>query len=161
MIEVKKVFISGPMTGLPNLNREAFNDAELSLKAAGFSVFNPAWLNVDSGFSDADIAAIDLAALKRCNYIYQLEGWDKSKGASAEWMVALWCGIKPVNKEWLDWYVGKGMPEAIAESHKARGNKVDQVFIDEFVAEADDKNKSAVMIKISRDLEEARRYKNA
>lgn len=101
---IKKVFISGPMTGLPNLNRDAFNEAEKLLKAAGFSVFNPAWLDLDPGFSDADIAAIDLAALKRCNYIYQLEGWEKSKGASAEWMVAMWCGLKPVNKEWLEWY---------------------------------------------------------
>ena len=105
MVKVKKVFISGPMTGLPNLNREAFNEAEEKLKAAGFSVFNPAWFKFDSGFSDDDIAAIDLAALHRCDYIYQLEGWERSKGASSEWMVAMWADLKPINKEWLEWYV--------------------------------------------------------
>ena len=118
MEEIKKVFISGPMTGLPDNNRKAFEEAEKSLKAAGFSVFNPSWLNFDNGFSDADIAAIDLAALKRCNYIYQLEGWEKSKGASAEWLVANWCGLKSVNREWLEWYVGKDMPDSISEAHE-------------------------------------------
>ncbi len=118
MIEAKKVFISGPMTGYPDFNRPAFMEAETNLKAAGFSVFNPAWLKVDGGFTDQDLMAIDLAALSRCNYIYQLEGWQNSKGASAEWMAAIWSGISTVNKEWLDWYIGKGMPEAIAESKK-------------------------------------------
>ena len=140
MEEIKKVFISGPMTGLPDFNRKAFNDAELALRAAGFSVFNPAWLKFDKGFSNADIAAIDLAALKRCNYIYQLEGWDKSKGASVEWLVAKWCGIQKVNKEWLEWYVGKGMPEDIAKAHEeaknngldlCTGTKVSQTFFDD------------------------------
>ena len=106
-MEIKKVFISGPMTGLPNLNRAAFDEAEQRLRRAGFSVFNPAKLDFDPGWSDCDIAEIDLAALKRCNYIYQLDGWEKSKGASAEWLVAKWCGIKTVNKDWLDWFTGR------------------------------------------------------
>lgn len=118
MIDINKVFISGPMTGLPDLNKPAFDEAEQKLRAAGFSVFNPASLNFDKGWSDGDIAAIDLVALQRCNYIYQLPGWDKSKGASAEWLVAQWSGIQAVNEEWLEWYVGKGMPDDIAKCHK-------------------------------------------
>lgn len=106
MVETKKVFISGPMTGLPNYNRDAFNEAEDLLIKAGFTVVNPAKFGIDR-MSNADIARIDLIALLSCNYIYQLEGWGKSKGASAEWGVALWAGIKTVNKEWLEWYVEK------------------------------------------------------
>ena len=104
MLEMNKVFISGPMTGLPNYNREAFDNAEEMLKKAGFTVVNPAKFGID-GMTDADIARIDINALLSCNYIYQLEGWTYSKGASAEWSVSLWAGIKTVNKEWLEWYV--------------------------------------------------------
>ena len=103
-METKRCFISGPMTGLPNLNKEAFFEAEDKLKKAGFSVFNPARLGFDDGgFSDQAIMAVNLVALSHCNYIYQLEGWAYSKGASAEWSFAIGTGIKTVNHEWLDW----------------------------------------------------------
>ena len=106
MIETKRCFISGPMTGIEDWNRPAFMEAEEKLKAAGFSVFNPAWLNFDDGgFGNEAIMAIDIAALSHCNYIYQLEGWEKSKGASAEWSFALSAGIKFVNHSWLQWFL--------------------------------------------------------
>lgn len=104
MLEPSKVFISGPMTGYPESNRPAFMEAEKELKAAGFTVVNPATFGIDD-LSNVEIARIDLTALLSCNYIYQLDGWDKSKGASAEWMVALWADIKPVNDSWLAWYI--------------------------------------------------------
>lgn len=121
-MEQKKVFISGPMKGKPNNNKEAFMDAEQALRAAGFSVFNPAWLLGCTGFDESDFMAIDLAALSRCNYIYQLEGWENSTGATAEWQAAKWAGIMPVNKAWLDWYTGTEMPEAMAKAKEEREN---------------------------------------
>ena len=105
MIEQKKVFISGPMTGLPNNNVDAFYDAELILKEAGFSVFNPAIFRVLEGFTESEIMDIDLEALKHCNYIYQLDGWENSEGANVEWAYAKKCGIDVVNHSWLEWYV--------------------------------------------------------
>lgn len=128
MLEMKKAFISGPMRGLPDLNREAFFKAEKDLRAAGFSVFNPAWLLECTGFDESDFMAIDLAALSRCNYIYQLEGWEKSKGASAEWMAALWSGKQRINHEWLEWYVGSGMPEDIAKCRETREKVMDEMM---------------------------------
>lgn len=119
-MEQKKAFISGPMRGKPNNNKESFMDAEQTLRAAGFSVFNPAWLLDCTGFDDSDFMAIDLAALNRCNYIYQLEGWENSAGATAEWQAAKWAGIMPVNKAWLDWYTGTEMPEAMAKAKEER-----------------------------------------
>ena len=105
MLETKKVFISGPMTGLPEWNKPAFDEAEKLLRKAGFTVFNPCCLlAMGNGWSNQDIATIDLTVLSRCNYIYQLDGWSKSKGASAEWQAALWMGIRTINKEWLEWY---------------------------------------------------------
>ena len=115
MFDIKRVFISGPMTGIEDYNRPAFMAAEEKLKKAGFSVFNPAWMRFDSGFGNDAIMAIDLMALSHCNYIYQLEGWDKSKGASAEWMTALAMGIKPVNVEWLNWYVEKNKEKILKD----------------------------------------------
>ena len=105
--KIKKVFISGPMRGYDNMNKEAFFEAEEILKMAGFDVFNPAWLNFGPGFSQADIMAIDTAALSRCDYIYQLDGWERSTGAVGEWQVAKWANIKPINKMWLNWYIDK------------------------------------------------------
>lgn len=121
MLETKRVFISGPMTGYEDYNRPAFMEAEEKLRKAGFSVFNPAWMNFDAGFSNDAIMAIDLCALSHCNYIYQLEGWDKSKGASAEWMTALSMGIKPVNDSWLEWYNEKRIEvQEIGNKHLGR-----------------------------------------
>lgn len=105
-METKRAFISGPMTGYDDFNRPAFFEAEEKLRKAGFSVFNPAWLRFDDGgFTDQDIMAIDIEALSRCNYIYQLEGWPNSKGASAEWQFAMSTGIKTINHDWLEWYL--------------------------------------------------------
>lgn len=89
----KKVFISGPMSGYDNFNREAFMEAEKKLKDAGYSVFNPAWLNFDESWDTASIMAIDMAALSRCDAIYQLDGWRESKGAKAEYRTAEWLGL--------------------------------------------------------------------
>jgi hypothetical protein len=36
-----RIFISGPITGKPNLNREAFNAEERLLREAGYETFNP------------------------------------------------------------------------------------------------------------------------
>lgn len=106
-LRAKKVFISGPMNGYPNFNREAFAEAEERLKKAGFSVFNPAKMDFLDDFDNDDIMAIDLAALSRCNAIYQLPGWKNSKGAYAEYNAALWAGLELINESWLDFYVSE------------------------------------------------------
>lgn len=105
MIETKRAFISGPMAGYEDLNFPAFFAAEDRLKEAGFSVLNPARFGLDGGFVNPHIAAMDINALLQCNYIYQLPGWEKSKGAAAEWSVALWAGIDTINENWLNWYI--------------------------------------------------------
>lgn len=88
-----KVFISGPMSGIKDFNKNEFMRAEKLLREAGFSVFNPAWLDLDESWDTSEIAAIDMAALTKCDAIYQLEGWEDSKGAVAEYKTAKWLGI--------------------------------------------------------------------
>ena len=85
-----KVFISGPMSGKPNGNKEEFFKAEYKLKGLGYSVFNPAWLRYgyNTEFSEYDMRSIDFTALDHCDAIYMLKGWQYSKGAKAEFEYA-------------------------------------------------------------------------
>lgn len=93
-----KVFISGPMAGYENYNKEEFMKAEKLLIKAGYSVFNPAWLDLDDlEWTSTDIMAIDMAALACCDAIYQLKGWENSKGARAEYTAAVWSGKTIIN----------------------------------------------------------------
>ncbi|WP_241277015.1 DUF4406 domain-containing protein [Enterobacter bugandensis] len=65
-----KVYIAGPMSGLPNFNRAAFNHAHFHLWSKGHIVLNPARLPV--------------SMLRCADAIYMLEGWEHSAGARAE-----------------------------------------------------------------------------
>ena len=97
----RKVFISGPMAGYKNLNKDEFDKAEKWLTKAGFSVFNPASLNLDESWETRNIALIDISALSSCDLIYQLDEWEDSKGARAEYSCAVWMGLTIINKRWL------------------------------------------------------------
>lgn len=91
-----KVFISGPMSGKPNDNVEAFHNAEVELKRRGYSVWNPAWqqFSDDTDFTREDIHDIDLRALEKCDAIYMLDGWEGSNGARVEYSHARALGKK-------------------------------------------------------------------
>jgi nucleoside 2-deoxyribosyltransferase len=99
---MKKIYISGPMTGLPELNFPAFIQAAARLRAMGFEVVNPAEkqeeLVVFSESSEEEIWQYflkkDLKAMLDCDEIYMLEGWENSKGAHLEMHVAHRVGIK-------------------------------------------------------------------
>lgn len=80
-----KLYVSGPMTGLPNNNVLAFNKATKKLRKKGFKVVNPAEL--DSGEPCRTWVAClrrDLKWLVTCDMIATLPGWKKSKGATLE-----------------------------------------------------------------------------
>jgi hypothetical protein len=87
-----KVFISGPMTGYKDFNSKAFYDAEAELTSKGWSVFNPAWIKVDSTWDRNNLLPIDIAAVAQCDAIFMLTGWEQSAGARAEYEFAVSCG---------------------------------------------------------------------
>lgn len=108
-----KVYISGPMTGQPLLGFPAFDAARDELAARGFVPVSPAdldraagfdpaklpanhdWTDIDSiGFSLSDAMDRDIAALRKCDAIYMLRGWQNSKGAKAELALAQWMGLE-------------------------------------------------------------------
>lgn len=96
----KRIYLSGPMSGLSDLNRPAFLRAEADLVEAGAAdVFNPALAPYPAD-SRAEAMANDLHALTACDgagplwdLVVQLPGWRASAGAVLESQVAAALGI--------------------------------------------------------------------
>lgn len=87
------IYISGPMSGVPDGNVEEFDRAEKWLIGLGYHTVNPAHLRGDNVTRHADFLRADLKALLDCDQIFMLEGWQRSPGARAEMEVAAICGI--------------------------------------------------------------------
>lgn len=83
-----RLYISGPMTGIPEWNFPAFNKAADQLRAAGYDVVNPADGGSDNSKSWEDYLREDLRLLLDCDGIALLPGWEKSRGARLEVHVA-------------------------------------------------------------------------
>lgn len=92
------IYISGPMSGLPNNNHEAFNEAAAKLRALGYTVVNPVEVCADmpADAAWADHMRRDVAALMGCSHIVMLPGWEISRGAGIEYDTAMGVGI-----EWM------------------------------------------------------------
>ena len=88
-----RVYISGPMTGMPDLNFPAFHRAASQLRAAGFEVVNPADINPDVGADWQQCLRADIVALMACDTLALLPGWEASQGAHLELHIAHRVGI--------------------------------------------------------------------
>ena len=119
-----RIYISGPMTNHPDLNRPAFDAAEKRLTAQGHFVINPHRIgalfgtveelaksfgllynlpcsanqppwdhHIDEALARAVMDA-DLAAVRSCDAIYLLRGWENSRGAKKELAEAIKCGLE-------------------------------------------------------------------
>jgi hypothetical protein len=88
-----KAYISGPMTGRPELNFPAFHAAAAALRAQGFDVVNPAELNTDPKAGWHACMRQDIKALCDCNLLVLLPGWEDSKGAHIELNLAHRLGL--------------------------------------------------------------------
>lgn len=87
-----RVYVAGPMTGLPDLNFPAFNAEAARLRSEGLTVINPAEHGIVEGAGWGDYLRHDLAGLMSCERIHLLPGWSKSKGANLEVLTALMLG---------------------------------------------------------------------
>lgn len=90
---MKRIYISGPMSGMPEHNFPAFNAEADRLSSLGYDVVNPAKLNPEPGKSWHDCMRTDLIELLSCDTIALLPGWQKSQGAHLEMHVAHRVGI--------------------------------------------------------------------
>lgn len=97
---VGRIYISGPMTGLPDNNNAAFNEAADRLNKAGWTVINPAALDaaLDKTTKKSTPRSAylrrDVEYLLTCEWIYMLPGWQNSPGARLEHLVAIETGME-------------------------------------------------------------------
>lgn len=105
---VSKLYIAGPMRGIPEFNFPAFDVATDLLATAGHYPINPADHDrangfnprgmtghedlAELGFSLPDALTWDLQQVAEADGVAVLEGWEKSKGARAEVATALALG---------------------------------------------------------------------
>ena len=89
----KRIYIAGPMTGLPELNFPAFHTEAAWLRAMGHEVVNPAEINADPTARWEDCMRADIAQLVTCDGIHLLAGWEKSRGATLEHHIATALGL--------------------------------------------------------------------
>lgn len=101
-----RIYVAGPMRGIPEFNFPAFHAATAKLRADGHHVFNPAERDNErhgKDISKGNMAGCEKAAAKEhgfslrealaedCDFICReadaialLPGWENSKGAKAE-----------------------------------------------------------------------------
>lgn len=103
---MQKLYLSGPMTGYPKLNKPAFFKMSARLRRAGYVVVNPAELdNLEACNSWAACLRRDLLALLMwTEAIATLPGWEGSRGANLEVHVGKLLGY-PVHP--VAWYLRK------------------------------------------------------
>ena len=93
-----RLYVSGPVTNMPERNKPVFASASARLRNAGHTVINPheigeqllLWESTDLPFM---LTGADALAL--------LSGWERSRGATLEHHIAFTLGweVRP----WTDW----------------------------------------------------------
>lgn len=83
------IYVSGAMSGKPDMNFPIFNRVSHELRHQGWSVTNPAEINPDPCASWLPCIVADIEALDECTALAQLPGWEASFGAWVEYIVAL------------------------------------------------------------------------
>lgn len=99
-----KVYIAGPMTGLPGFNFPAFKAAAARLRMYGYDAVSP-----HEGAHNRDLTQPwdyymreDIKLLVDCDGMALLPGWGKSKGAKLEKYIAKKLGMRVAPlREWL------------------------------------------------------------
>lgn len=101
-----KCYVSGPMTGLPYFNFPAFEAATNVLREAGWFVYSPhendlekglkpdpLGKTISNGMTYKELMKTDLWQVCDCDAVIVLPGWEHSKGAKLEALVAHEVGV--------------------------------------------------------------------
>ena len=105
MITDTILYLCGPMTGIDDFNRPAFKAAAEQLRAAGYTVVNPAGNGLPADAPWERHMRADIAEMVSCaDGVATLPGAHKSRGARIEMALALGLGW-PVARvsEWMQW----------------------------------------------------------
>ena len=89
MNEKKRIYISGPISGLnPEMRRKAFKETEWMLNAQGYEPVNPMENGLPSDATTHEHMRKDIELLLTCDMIYMMRLWTHSKGCKVEFDVA-------------------------------------------------------------------------
>jgi len=99
-----KIYISGPMTGVPRHNAEAFIEADRWVRLGGNEPVNPILLDQELENQHkalgrplpdrVDYLKRDIQHLLLCQGIFMLRGWSRSRGAKLELHIAQELGME-------------------------------------------------------------------
>lgn len=105
-----KLYIAGPMSGLPEFNYPEFHRVARNLRRSGFEVLSPAENDFPTGTSWETYMKDGINKMMQADGVAMLGGWNKSRGATVEYNLALELGL-PV-AYYLDWaYWGETLPK--------------------------------------------------
>ena len=87
-----RLYISGPMTGLPAMNYPAFHAEAARLRELGYIVENPA----ENTEQDSWLAymRVSVRQMLTCDQVALLPGWKRSRGALIEHWIAIALGMR-------------------------------------------------------------------
>lgn len=83
-----RVYLSGPMTGLPNDNFDEFNRVAEIWRQEGYRTYNPADRGRPAGWTWIDYLRDDLREISASDALAVLPGWESSHGAQLEVHIA-------------------------------------------------------------------------
>lgn len=97
-----RVYIAGPMTGLPELNFPKFRAVAEFFRSAGWEVLNPVEIGQkhfpEGGVHANEYLIKDILELVTCDTICLLPGWTASIGARCEAAIAVTLGLTFVDE---------------------------------------------------------------
>lgn len=108
------LYLSGPISGYPDLNFPLFIRTATKLRALGYTVFNPAEMGEHDNWTHADYMRRDIAYMLDADGMAVLEYAELSKGCATELAVAHAIGLTVLPATWwLQGYIqvtgtGKG-----------------------------------------------------
>lgn len=90
MLEPKKIYISGPITGTDDY-AERFYAVHERLVEAGYRVANPAMVNASlpDDTTHEEYMRMSLTMMSLCDAVYMMKGYEKSEGCAIEFAEAV------------------------------------------------------------------------
>jgi hypothetical protein len=113
---MKRVYLSGPMSGLPEFNFPAFNAEAARLRSIGYQVVNPAEINQEEQGNWQVCMRRDIVELMSCDTLALLDGWQSSNGAHLEMHIAHRVGMLIVDAR----SIGGSSFDLVAHLHRQR-----------------------------------------
>jgi len=93
-----KLYVSGAISGMPELNKIKFEIATKQLRHLGYEVVNPHELCIGIPAAEWEkCMKICICALCFCEVMIMLDDWQDSRGATLEFIIARSLGIKTIS----------------------------------------------------------------